>query len=104
MKSESRRRKQISTNNKDIYTFSYISHKDKMLQKHKKMQKQSESLVGMLVSYKAGQGRNQAHTLLPAEKAEVLLDLSDSPRRAHIASKKMKSICKFSNDFPRFDE
>lgn len=49
----------------------------------------------MLVSYKAGQGRNQAHTLLPAEKAEVLLDLSDSPGRAHIASKKMKSICKF---------
>lgn len=75
-----------------------------MLQKHKKMQKQSESLVGMLVSYKAGQGRNQAHTLLPAEKAEVLLDLSDSTGRAHIASKKMKSICKFSNDFPRFDE
>lgn len=32
-----------------------------MLQKHKKMQKQSESLVGMLVSYKAGQGRTR-HT------------------------------------------
>lgn len=65
-----------------------------MLQKKKKMQEQSESLVGMLVSYEKGQGRNQAHTPLPAEKA-VLLDLSDSPGRAHIASKKMKSFCKF---------
>lgn len=68
-----------------------------MLQKQNKtkMQKQSESLVGMLLSYEKGQGRNQAHTHLPAEKAEVLLDLSDSPGRAHIPSKKMKSFHKF---------
>lgn len=62
MKSETWRRKQISTN-KNIHIFLKFPTKINVAKKKKK-QKPSESLVEMLVFYETGQG-SHGHTLLP---------------------------------------